>query len=274
MRHVELQERDPEASGAPSVADAPSPAAPPRPPSGPSFAGRWIAWSLPRLAAAAYLVLLSLWIAEVKGGLSSEGAGALAWHALGQSLFVVALAEAALLPSTPPCAPGAPAAAKRFSAALRSAWLHAATTLVAFFGFALGRWGMVGYKPAAPGYAAAARFSPHAWIGLLFFALCAVQALAALAVAVGAPGARRSLSRFHRALGWSIVALGVGSCALGFQADQSIDLAYATASAADGNATAASVGPAYAPGSALSLYACFATLALAAWAAAAFFARR
>ena len=190
-------------------------------------------WLFPRLGSFSFIGLLIYWILTEQNGFSSSkpsmvdpamnatANGYLGYHALGLSLWaVVAMQETIMAYGIPLCCKSTYTVRK---------WMHIGSQAL---GFLLGAGGMTAilwYKNSSVNIPVGGTeftimehpyyipYSPHAWLGIVFFLTWMVQCLGRLFPTF------MTLAR-HRFLGRFLYMTGIACCALGLQQQQTRQL--------------------------------------------------
>jgi len=181
-----------------------------------------------RLVTVVFLITLLLWIFQAEGGLGFDETTIFGLHALLMSLFVIFTQESILAFSAPLIGP---ITKKRFILKFYHAGLH----FLSMVCFICGLVAIAYYKSLSPEpivFPFYTLYSPHSWIGVALLSLWTLQVLAVgyvFVMSVLAPSYKYpSFFTYHRYLGKCVYAVGLATCAMGFQDMQSSDLAGST----------------------------------------------
>ncbi|GJJ77623.1 solute carrier family 31 (copper transporter), member 1 [Entomortierella parvispora] len=184
---------------------------------------------LPRFIAVIFLIILFLWIYQAEGGIGFQEANLFGWHALLMSLFIVVFTQEALLAYSSPLI--------GFLTKNRTLikYYHVACHLLGLICAVGGLCAIVYYKKLSPQpvvFPFFTLYSAHSWTGIVFLLLWTLQILAGFHVHIARKKQtaehKRVFRQFHGFLGKSVYAVGLVTCAMGFQDMQSSDLASST----------------------------------------------
>lgn len=188
---------------------------------------KYVLWTLPRLISAIFLVVMMIWVKKVEGGFGFEEASVFGWHALCMSLFIVVFTNEAVLTYAAPFFPqlsNAPSMQKVF---------HSSMHILGLTSWILGLIAIIDYKlwsDSPTAFPFFTMYTVHSWLGVCTLGLWGLQLLFGLftftlAKTFSSDASKVLLKQIHQFSGHCVYALGLATCATGFQDMQSSDLA-------------------------------------------------
>jgi len=191
-----------------------------------------LSWTLPRLLALLFLIVLLVWIMQAEGGFGWNEATVFGWHALLMGLFIVFFTQEAILSFAAPLFSGP--FSRRNNECMRPKYIHVFFHSFGIICAMLGIVSIVYYKSMSPQpivFPFYSVYSPHSWLGIAVLCLWGVQfAIGTYIYGFGEPNPEQKaiLGHIHGYLGKAIYVSGLATCALGLQDMQSSDLASST----------------------------------------------
>jgi len=179
----------------------------------------------PRVVTVVFLILLLVWIFEAEGGLGFQEATVFGFHAFFMGLFVVVFLQEGIVAFSSQSIIGL-ITKKR----IHIKYFHAIFQIFGIICAVLGLVAIVYYKSLSGPivFPFFTMYSPHSWVAISFLSLWVIQVGAMMYthfVIELSLTEKVLFNKYHRALGKFIYALGLATCALGFQDMQSSDLA-------------------------------------------------
>jgi len=189
-----------------------------------------LSWSLPRILAIIFLIVLLVWIFQAEGGLGFDEASVFGFHALFMALFIVIFTQESVLAFASPLISGPFIK----SSSLVEKYFHFSCHVLGIICAMLGIVAIVYYKSLSPlplAFPFYSVYSPHSWLGIALLILWGSQFVAGLYIHVIGNLGRDDkifIVKIHKYLGKVIYVTGLATCALGLQDMQSSDLASST----------------------------------------------
>jgi len=187
-----------------------------------------LTWSLPRILAVIFLIVLLVWIFQAEGGLGFDEATVFGFHALFMALFIVIFTQESVLAFASPLISGP----FRKERSRIQRYFHIGFHVLGIVCAMLGIVAIVYYKNLSPlplAFPFYSVYSPHSWLGISLLILWGLQFTAGIYIhTIGNPSTDAQIMKMHRYLGKVIYVTGLATCALGLQDMQSSDLASST----------------------------------------------
>jgi len=183
---------------------------------------KFILWALPRVISFIFLVVLFVWIYQAEGGIGWNEDAVFGLHALLMSLFTVTFITEALLAYRAPLFPKSLIDSKNFHMCCHAGSLFCAV---------LGIVAIVYYKSMSPQpvmFPFYTLYSPHSWLGvttLLLWFLHIVGGMVLFGLKLVPENMMQTVLQLHHFIGKIVYIFSLATCAMGFQAMQSSDLA-------------------------------------------------
>jgi len=173
------------------------------------------AWFLPRIASWGSLAMVLYWIMSMQGKLAVQQSSVLAYHALGAGIFAIITNQEAVLSYTVPFI-----SACCYTKSAKT-YFHIGTQ---FIGLTSLTGGLVAifYQPTSTtaNWFETNMYSPHSWMGAATVLLWLSQIIMGMYASTD--------SALHSFIGKTVYALGLATCALGFQERQTTELIYSS----------------------------------------------
>jgi len=208
-------------------------------------------WTLPRLLAGIFFIILFLWIFQAEGGFGWNEANLFGWHALMMAMFIVFFTQEAILTFSAPLFSGPFSRRNSHTRTsslsnininsdnnnghwIRPKYVHVMFHLGGILSAMLGIVAIYYYKSLSPqpiAFPFYSVYSPHSWLGIAVLILWGLQYTAGVYIyGLGQPTPEQKaiLKQIHGYLGRVIYVAGLATCALGLQDMQSSDLASST----------------------------------------------